>query len=270
MPNETPNNYYTESDPNCLFISMTDTSRKHLCLITSIVMARHKVNALPILKKLDEIHEASFVTIAAHETKDFLYELRLQIMDCIVNMFPNVIFGKSIFIWGLKPDSNIIQVKNDILGKLYNYAIFRNMIYEENHPRGRPKYSIVKGNLKFPLLKWSFKKAINSLNFSLKTISLDYIAKYTLFNVIKSSENVFRKICYFQENPMFLQFKIKCLLIDCFDKINYFNIILFLNDEKLHEFREKYFNLIKRFNLSSEDTNYLQMLFPSDNEIEGN
>ena len=243
--------------------------RIHRHLKVDIAMINHNRDEYPVIDQIAEIHNSSFYVIIRPD--DDLIEMRLSVMRCILDIYPNVLLSDDMMAWNLSPEDSVDQVRQNIVDRLTPNAIFHNSIvllpqFVEPPIPDYPELAgyvfpldgmnLVERNLRRPLTEWGFHATVEASVFSLKCNLLNFMSKLIMNKVLADDETDY----FNRDNP-------DVDLINSVANLSFFNVIVLMDYDKIPSFRTLYHANLQQLPLPQSFLMNLEDYCPSDEQI---
>ena len=243
--------------------------RIHRHLKVDIAMINHNRDEYPVIDQIAEIHNSSFYVIIRPD--DDLIEMRLSVMRCILDIYPNVLLSDDMMAWNLSPEDSVDQVRQNIVDRLTPNAIFHNSIvllpqFVEPPIPDYPELAgyvlplvgmnLVERNLRRPLTEWGFHATVEASVFSLKCNLLNFMSKFIMNKVLADDETDY----FNRDNP-------DVDLINSVANLSFFNVIVLMDYDKIPSFRTRYHANLQQLPLPPILLKELEDYCPTDEQI---
>ena len=236
---------------------------------TIVFLTRQKLDEITDIDKNAENTFSCFATFP--KSIDSLPEIRFQILEGVLEMYPRAILCRDIYIWNLRPNLHVDELRESIMLHLCKRPLFKGRMeitFSQLHdiPAGIINswalpmfinYDDYDINLNSVILKWILQD-VNQPNWpakSLKEIALTATAKFVLDLTIRSHNQNLR------ENDFFVGYR-GLFYYYMSGKLNLYNIYLLLNLQMIPVITDRYRNTLDSLSIPSELKESLKNYFP--------
>ena len=232
-------------------IIISRTSETDQEIITNIIMFNHKTDEFPDLEKTSKSIFSTFKT-SINDHKN-LANMKLHIRECILALYPNALcLTDCTLLWNLKFD--VDQLKINLMNKLDKNPLFNGKINNQCTSIQTPLATAVKFfdffSIKFRNnlgIRWYFKiSGKKSAGFRLDRLVYNKIAKECMNLVLEEGRK--DGFDYFNKIPKDFLTRYDNLQL-LLDKMNFFNVVLLMNRDKISLFNDNYCRKVEELEL---------------------
>ena len=248
------------------FIRLSKRECRNLRVLTRIIIVEHVSNeTFPCIENIGKPCSSYFITTL--ESEETHFEVRLLIIECVMELFWKFLLSKDMIVWGLDPNMNAEELRDIIMEQLDNHPLLHGKSskgvpvpfpsFESNFLTYR-EFRVLWKILKNKLYRWNFNKSIKASEFSLFGCSCITLTKHLVIAILRNDN----KNNYFYQdlNPFSLKYHI--YLSQWFHKLSLFSIFSTIHPEKLSVLRTIFNNGINTLRLPSILETELKSYFP--------